>query len=147
MRFRFPGAAGRGGIDERVRREPDAATDAETARVGERDATQRPGPERSPGRRPALGAARDAPAGILLALWALARAAGPVLLILIAASIGALILNPLVTLLHRRGSRAGSRSCSSTSAILAALVGIGVLLADPISTQVDRFAQERAEAS
>src|SRR4030081_1489945 len=37
----------------------------------------------------------------LLALWALARAAGPVLLILIVASVVALILNPLVALLER----------------------------------------------
>src|SRR5260370_37377791 len=37
----------------------------------------------------------------LLGLWALARAAGPVLLVLIAASTVALILNPLVQRLHR----------------------------------------------
>src|ERR1700719_3906501 len=37
----------------------------------------------------------------LLGLWALARASGPVLLVLIAASTVALILNPLVQRLHR----------------------------------------------
>src|SRR5207302_11046736 len=38
----------------------------------------------------------------LLGLWALVRAAGPIVLILIVASVIALILNPLVKVLERR---------------------------------------------
>src|SRR5690348_15611803 len=38
----------------------------------------------------------------ILGLWALARASGPILLVLVAASTIALIVNPLVTRLHRR---------------------------------------------
>jgi predicted PurR-regulated permease PerM len=78
----------------------------------------------------------------ILGLWALARAAGPVLLILVAAGIGALILNPLVTRMHRARVPRGIAILFVYLAILAALIGIGILLADPISTQVNRFAKE-----
>jgi predicted PurR-regulated permease PerM len=77
----------------------------------------------------------------LLGLWALARAAGPVVLILIAAGTVALILNPLVKMLERRRLPRGLAILAVYVAILAALVGVGVLLADPVSTQVNRFAQ------
>ncbi len=77
----------------------------------------------------------------LLGLWALARAAGTVLLILIIASVIALILNPLVRKLERGMPRG--------LAILLVYVGgfaivgaIGVALSDPVSTQVSRFANE-----
>ena len=77
----------------------------------------------------------------LLGLWALARAAGPVVLILIAASTIALILNPLVKKLERRRLPRGLAILAVYLGILAALVGAGILLADPISTQVNHFAQ------
>jgi predicted PurR-regulated permease PerM len=77
----------------------------------------------------------------LLGLWALARAAGPVLLILIAASTVALILNPLVKMLERGRVPRGLAILAVYVGILAALVGVGILLADPVSTQVNRFAQ------
>ncbi len=75
----------------------------------------------------------------LLALWALARAAGTVLLILVAASTFALLLNPLVKLLHRRRVPRGLAILLVYVALLAALVGIGILLANPVSTQVSDF--------
>jgi predicted PurR-regulated permease PerM len=77
----------------------------------------------------------------ILGLWALARAAGPVLLILVAASAAALILNPVVKRLHRARIPRGLAILVVYLAMLAALIGIGILLADPISTQVNRFAK------
>src|SRR5262249_45586731 len=76
----------------------------------------------------------------LLALWALARASGPVLLILIAASTVALILNPLVKILQRRlRIDRGVAIFAVYVGFFAAVAGIGVLLANPISTQISRF--------
>jgi predicted PurR-regulated permease PerM len=77
----------------------------------------------------------------LLGLWALARAAGTVVLILIAAGTAALILNPLVKMLERRRLPRGLAILAVYVGILAALVGVGILLADPVSTQVNKFAQ------
>ena len=81
------------------------------------------------------------PLGIL-GVWALARASGPVLLILVAASIGALILNPLVKRMQRARIHRGIAIFFVYIAMFAALIGIGILLADPISTQVNRFAKD-----
>ena len=75
----------------------------------------------------------------IVGLWALARASGTVLLILIAASTVALILNPLVKRLNRRGVPRGLAILLVYLAILAALVGIGILLANTVSTQVANF--------
>jgi predicted PurR-regulated permease PerM len=78
----------------------------------------------------------------LLGLWALARAAGPVLLILVAASVIALILNPLVKLLQRRRVPRGLAIFAVYVAGFAALGGLGVLLANPIGTQVSHFERD-----
>ncbi len=78
----------------------------------------------------------------LLGLWALARAAGPVLLILLAASTVALILNPLIKMLERRGIARGLAILLVYVGGFAALGGIGVLLANPISTQISHFSKE-----
>jgi predicted PurR-regulated permease PerM len=78
----------------------------------------------------------------LLALWALARAAGPVLLILIAASTVALILNPLVKMLERRGLPRGLAILAVYLGGFASIGGVGVLLSSPISTQVGRLARD-----
>jgi len=78
----------------------------------------------------------------LLGLWALARAAGPVLLILIAASTAALILNPLVKVLQRTGFPRGLAILTVYVALFAALGGVGVLLSSPVSTQVNHFAHD-----
>jgi len=75
----------------------------------------------------------------LLGLWALARAAGPVLLILIAAGTVALILNPLVKMLQRRRIPRGLAILFVYLGLFAVAGGVGVLMSDPISTQVSHF--------
>ena len=78
----------------------------------------------------------------LLGLWALARASGPVVLILIAASMVALILNPLVKKFERVRLPRGVAIFAVYLGIFAALAGVGLLLSNPVSTQVNRFAQD-----
>jgi predicted PurR-regulated permease PerM len=78
----------------------------------------------------------------ILALWALARAAGTVLLILLAASTIALILNPLVRKLVNRGVPRGIAIFLLYLAVFAFVAGLGVLLANPVSTQVGRFERD-----
>jgi predicted PurR-regulated permease PerM len=77
----------------------------------------------------------------LLALWALARASGPVLLILIAASTVALIVHPLIRMLERYRIPRGLAILAIYLSFFAGLAGLGVLLSNPISTQVTRFQQ------
>ena len=75
----------------------------------------------------------------LLGLWALARAAGTVLLILIVASTIALILNPLIRMLEHRRLPRGLAILLVYLGGVAVLVGIGILLANPVSTQISHF--------
>jgi predicted PurR-regulated permease PerM len=77
----------------------------------------------------------------ILGLWALARASGPVLLILITATLFALILNPIVKLLERRGLRRGLAVAAVYLGGVLAIGGIGVALSQPISDQVSRFSR------
>jgi predicted PurR-regulated permease PerM len=74
----------------------------------------------------------------LLGLWALARASGTVLLILIVASMVALILAPSVRLLERHMPR-GLAILLVYLACFAVLIGIGYLLINPVTTQVTHF--------
>jgi predicted PurR-regulated permease PerM len=78
----------------------------------------------------------------LLGLWALARASGSVLLILVIASIVALMLNPLVEGIQRVRVPRGLAILLVYMSGLAILAGIGILLANPISTQVHKFAED-----
>jgi predicted PurR-regulated permease PerM len=78
----------------------------------------------------------------LLALWALARASGSVLLILIVAGVVALILNPGVKLLERGRIPRGLAILIVYLGGFAALGGIGVLLSNPISTQITHFQRD-----
>ncbi|MBS1869836.1 MAG: AI-2E family transporter [Actinobacteria bacterium] len=78
----------------------------------------------------------------LLGAWAVARAAGPVLLVFLIAGVIALILNPLVKLLERRGLRHGLAVLAVYIGLLAALVGVAGLLANPVSTQVQNFQRD-----
>lgn len=78
----------------------------------------------------------------LLAAWAIARAAGTVLLIFLVAGVIALILNPLVRRVERRGLRRGAAVFAVYIGLLALLVGIGGLLANPVSTQVENFQRD-----
>lgn len=79
----------------------------------------------------------------LLALWALARAAGKVLLIFIVAAVIALILNPAVAFLQQRARL--PRGLSVLAVYLAfflTIAGVGFVLANPISNQVQSFTKE-----
>lgn len=77
----------------------------------------------------------------LLALWALARAAGKVLVIFMVAAVIALILNPLVAFLQRRvGLPRGLSVLAVYLAFFLTLAGVGFLLANPIADQVKTFA-------
>jgi predicted PurR-regulated permease PerM len=76
----------------------------------------------------------------LLALWALAKAAGKVLVIFIVAGLIALILNPAVSFLHRSRLPRGLAVLAVYLGFFLALAGIGLLVANPISDQVRTFA-------
>ncbi len=78
----------------------------------------------------------------LLALWALARAAGTVLLVLLAASTVALILNPLVKVLVRRGLPRGLAIFVLYVGVFAFVGGLGVVLANPVSSQVSSLERD-----
>jgi predicted PurR-regulated permease PerM len=75
----------------------------------------------------------------LLALWALAKAAGKVLLIFVIAAVIALILNPVVAFVQRPRVPRGLAVLIVYVAFFLTLVGIGFLLANPISNQVRTF--------
>jgi predicted PurR-regulated permease PerM len=75
----------------------------------------------------------------LLAMWALAKAAGKVLVIFIIAGLIALILNPAVAFLHRTRLPRGLAVLAVYLAFFLTLTGIGFLLANPISNQVRTF--------
>jgi predicted PurR-regulated permease PerM len=74
----------------------------------------------------------------LLGLWALARASGTVLLVLIVAVVIAIILNPVVKALEHVIPR-GLAILAVYIGAFAALAGVVILLADPIATQIGRF--------
>jgi len=78
----------------------------------------------------------------LLGLWAVARAAGTVLLLFLIAGVIALILNPLVKLLERRRLPHGLAVLAVYIGLLAALVGVGAVLANPVSSQVQSFQRD-----
>ncbi len=77
----------------------------------------------------------------ILAAWLLARAAGKILLVFIVAAVIALILNPAVARLqqHVRLPR-GLAVLTVYVGFFVALAGIGFLLANPVSNQVEAFA-------
>ncbi len=74
----------------------------------------------------------------LLGLWALARAAGSVLLVLIVASVVALILTPPVRFLERWVPR-GLAIPAVYLGMVAVIAGVGFLLASPVTTQISHF--------
>jgi predicted PurR-regulated permease PerM len=74
----------------------------------------------------------------LLGLWALARAAGTVVLLLIVASLVALGLAPSVRLLQRYIPR-GLAILVVYLACFAVLIGVAILLASPVSGQITHF--------
>jgi putative heme transporter len=77
----------------------------------------------------------------LIAMWAVAKAAGKVLVIFIVAALIALILNPAVSLLQRARLPRGLAVLAVYLAFFLTLSGIGLLLANPISNQVESFSR------
>jgi len=75
----------------------------------------------------------------LLALYALAKAAGKVLLIFVIAAVIALILNPAVSFVQRPRVPRGLAVLVVYLAFFLTLVGVGFLLANPIADQVRTF--------
>jgi len=75
----------------------------------------------------------------LLAAYALAKAAGKVVLIFIVAGVIALILNPIVALLQRSRLPRGLAVLAVYLGFFLVVAGIGVLLANPISNQIQSF--------
>ncbi len=75
----------------------------------------------------------------LLALWAIAKAAGKVLLIFVVAAVIALILNPIVAFVQRPRIPRGLAVLIVYLAFFMTLVGLGFLLANPIADQVRTF--------
>lgn len=75
----------------------------------------------------------------LLAMWALAKAAGKVLLLFIIAGLIALVLNPVVAAVHRGRMPRGLAVLAVYVAFFLSLAGIGFLVANPISHQVTTF--------
>jgi len=74
----------------------------------------------------------------LLALWALARASGTIFLVLVIACLVALILAPPVRILEQLVPR-GLAILSVYLGLVAVVVGVGFLLASPVSTQIRHF--------
>jgi len=76
---------------------------------------------------------------LLLALWALARAAGVVLLIFIVAAVTALILNPIVTIVQRTRLPRGLSVAVVYVGLFLAVTAAGYFLSGPIADQVAAF--------
>jgi predicted PurR-regulated permease PerM len=72
----------------------------------------------------------------VLGLYELVRAAGGVLLLFVIASLIALLLNPFVTIVRRRGLPRGLSVLVVFLSLLIVLTGIGVLVSSPIADQV-----------
>ena len=82
----------------------------------------------------------------IVAAWAALRAAGPVVLIFTVAALIALLLNPFVSLLRRRGRLPRGLAVLVTYLTLAlVLAGLGALLADPLADQVSAFQESVPE--
>jgi predicted PurR-regulated permease PerM len=75
----------------------------------------------------------------ILALWAVVKAAGKVVLLFIVAGLIALILNPAVAFLQRSRLPRGLAVLAVYLAFFLTLAGIGFLLSNPISEQVRTF--------
>lgn len=79
----------------------------------------------------------------LLGLWALARAAGVVLLLFLVAGVIALILNPLVKLVHRKATfPRGIAVFAVYIGFFLLFAGAVVLLLNPVTDQVQRFQRD-----
>jgi putative heme transporter len=77
----------------------------------------------------------------VLAVWAIAKAAGKVLLLFIIAGLIALILNPAVAFVQRPRVPRGLAVLAVFLGFFLTLSGVGLLLANPISHQVQTFSK------
>src|SRR3954470_7290940 len=75
----------------------------------------------------------------IVGLVGLLRAAGPIVLVFTIAALIAMLLNPFVTVLRRRGVPRGLAVLLTWLGLLLVIVGIAVLLANPIADQVSTF--------
>jgi predicted PurR-regulated permease PerM len=78
----------------------------------------------------------------LLGLWALVRAAKPVVLLFTIAALIALLLNPFVALLRRTRLPRGLAVGVVLLTLLFAVGTLAVLVADPVANQVTAFSQD-----
>ena len=79
---------------------------------------------------------------LLLGLWALARAAGVVLLVFIVAAVTALILNPMVTIVQRTRVPRGLAVAVVYLGFFVTLITLGYFLSGPIADQVSAFQRD-----
>jgi predicted PurR-regulated permease PerM len=79
---------------------------------------------------------------LVIALYLVAKAAGMVLLAFTVAAVIALILNPMVAFLQRRRIPRGLAIVVVYLGLLTTLAGIGVLLANPIADQAQKFGKD-----
>jgi len=79
---------------------------------------------------------------IVIALFLVAKAAGVVLLAFTVAAVIALILNPMVTFLQRRRLPRGLSILVVYVGLLTVLAGAGVLLANPVADQAQKFGND-----
>jgi predicted PurR-regulated permease PerM len=127
------------GVSEETRHESPAA---EPPTEEERELTEEPPAQAQPA-PPRVVVARWVQLVLLplavLGLWAVAKAAGKVLVIFIVAAVIALILNPAVAFVQRARVPRGLSVLAVYLAFFLMLSGVGVLLANPISNQVSAF--------
>ena len=81
----------------------------------------------------------------ILGAWALLRAAGPVVLLFTIAGLIALLLNPPVAFLRRRGVPRGLAVLLVYLGLITVLTTTGILLSDPVADQVSAFRDEVPE--
>jgi putative heme transporter len=75
----------------------------------------------------------------LVGIVALLEAAGPIVLLFTIAGLVALLLNPFVTILRRLGVPRGLAVLLTWLGVVLVVVGVAILLANPIADQVTRF--------
>ncbi|WCB97073.1 hypothetical protein DSM104299_05845 [Baekduia alba] len=79
---------------------------------------------------------------LVVALYLIAKAAGVVLLAFTVAAVIALILNPMVAFLQRRRVPRGMAILVVYLGLLLTVAGIGVLLANPVADQAQKFGED-----
>jgi predicted PurR-regulated permease PerM len=75
----------------------------------------------------------------VVGLWVVLEAAGRVVLLFIIGALVALLLNPLVTVLRRRGVPRRIAVLIVMLGLVCAVAGVGVLLSNPVADQVSAF--------